>query len=94
VGKLLAQVRSAVSRERYVFGRYANERLRQRCITGWQIVGGVEDAELLVERSDAQPNPVVEVRQTLADGTAVKAVWAYIQSDDVAKLVTVHFLDK
>jgi len=36
----------------------------------------------------------VEVRQTLADGTDVKAVSAHIISLDAAKLVTVHFFDE
>ncbi len=52
------------------------------------------DGSLIVERPEAVPNPAVEVRQTLADGTEVKAVWSHVISADVAKLVTVHFFDE
>jgi hypothetical protein len=70
------------------------ERLDERGVLEWQIVDGIDDGELIVERPDASPNPAVEVRQTLADGVEVKAVWSYLISADVAKLVTVHFFDE
>ena len=35
----------------------------------WQAVVGLEDGELMVERPDAIPNPTVEVRECLPDGT-------------------------
>ena len=60
----------------------------------WQAVAGLEDGELLLERPDATPNPAVEVREALPDGTEFKAVWSYLVASDVAKLVTVHFFDK
>jgi hypothetical protein len=47
-----------------------------------------------MERPDASPNPVVEVREHLPDGTEFKAVWSYLRQSNVAKLVTVHFFDK
>lgn len=31
--------------------------------------------------------------QFLADGTQVKVVWSFLAQADVAKLVTVHFID-
>jgi hypothetical protein len=34
----------------------------------------MDDGELVVERPTASPNPVVEVRETLPDGTEFKAV--------------------
>jgi len=77
--------------EQYVVGQHAAERLEERGILEWQIVDGVESAEVLTERADAKPNPIVEVRQALADGTEVKVVWSHIVSLDIAKLVTVHF---
>ena len=55
---------------------------------------GLEGGTLLAERPNSQPNPTVEVRQMLADGTPVKAVWARLAAADAAKLVTVHFFDK
>lgn len=45
------------------------------------------------ERSHAEPNPVVEVREMLPDGTEFKAVWSLLKLSNVAKLVTVHFFD-
>ena len=87
------RVREAVAEGRYHIGIHADERLRGRRIRAWQVIGGVEGSRVLRERPKARPNPVVEVEQLLPDGTTVKAVWAYIRSVDVAKLVTVHFLD-
>jgi len=49
---------------------------------------------LIIERLDASPNPAVEVRETLPDGTEFKAVWSYLRQSGVAKLVTVHFFDE
>jgi hypothetical protein len=59
---------------------------------GWQIVGAIDDAVLIRERPDNVPNPIAEFEQTLADGTRVKVVWAWIPAAGTAKLVTVHFL--
>lgn len=55
---------------------------------------GIEEGELILERPDASPNPAVEVRRFLADGTEIKAVWSHLRQADVAKLVTVHFFDE
>ena len=60
----------------------------------WQAVAGLDDGELMLERPDATPNPTVEVRESLPDGTEFKAVWSYLSGSGVAKLVTVHFFDK
>lgn len=60
----------------------------------WQIVAGLADGTLIVERPEATPNPAVEVRQVLADGTEIKAVWSHLAVSGVAKLVTVHFFDQ
>jgi hypothetical protein len=59
-----------------------------------QVVAGVEDGEVIVERPEASPNPAVEVRETLPDGTEFKAVWSYLRQSGVSKLVTVHFFDE
>ncbi len=48
----------------------------------------------IVERPDAIPNPAVEVREVLPDGTEFKAVWSHLRQSGVAKLVTVHFFDR
>jgi hypothetical protein len=93
MGKLWDQIREAVAAQRHVIGQHANERLRRRCIPAWQVLSGLEDGILLKERPDAKPNPAVEVRQVLADGTEVKTVWSWLRQSGVAKLVTVHFFD-
>ena len=88
------RIRNAVATERYVFSDHADNMLRERGIMHWQIVAGVEGARVLSERPQTQPNPTVELEQTLPDGTSVKAVWAYLAALDLAKLVTVHFFDR
>ena len=60
----------------------------------WQVIAGLEDGELIAERLDATPNPAVEVRESLPDGTEVKVVWSHLRQSGVAKLVTVHFFDR
>ena len=87
-------IRQAVREDRFVFSAHADQMLRERRITGWQVVAGVETAKLIRERPDATPNPVAEFEQLLADGMPVKAVWGWIKAEQAAKLVTVHFLDR
>ena len=57
------------------------------------MVAGLQDGELIAERSDAVPNPAVEVCESLPDGVEIKVIWSYLQESGVAKLVTVHFFD-
>lgn len=94
MGLLFDTIRQLVLDEKYVIGEHAAERLEERGIMEWQAVAGVEDAELLLERPDASPNPAVEMRETLPDGTDFKAVWSHLRKTGVAKLVTVHFFDR
>lgn len=94
MGRLFDTIRTLVAEGRYVVGQHAAERLEERGVLEWQIVDGIDDGSLIVERPDALPNPAVEVRQSLADGSEVKAVWSHIASADVAKLVTVHYFDE
>ena len=94
LGALVDNIRDAVRGERYVFGAHADERLRERRILGWQVLAGLDGAQVVCERPDGQPNPVVEFEELLPDGTPFKAVWAWISSDRTAKLVTVHFYDR
>ena len=82
-----------VAEKRYIIGEHASERLEERGIMEWQVVAGVEDGELIAERLDAMPNPAVEVRESLPDGTEYKAVWSHLPQTGVAKLVTVHFFN-
>ena len=94
MGALFNTVRRLVMHGRYLVGQHASERLEERLILEWQVVDGVENAVVIAENPQDQPSPTVEVRQTLADGTQVKVVWSHVISDDIAKLVTVHFFDR
>lgn len=90
---LYETIRELVREQNYVVGLHASERLEERGIMEWQAVDGLLDGELLRERPGAQPNPAIEVRELLPDGTDFKAVWSLLQKSGVAKLVTVHFFD-
>lgn len=94
MGQLFDEVRGLIDEERYIVGKHAVERLEERGILEWQEVAGLKDGILIVERPDATPNPTVEVRETLPDGTEFKAVWSLLRESGVAKLVTVHFFDR
>jgi hypothetical protein len=93
LGTLADNIRQAVREERYVFGSHADERLRERRIMGWQVVGGLDAAKLTRERPNATPNPIAEFEQILADGTSFKSVWGWISKERTAKLVTIHFFN-
>jgi hypothetical protein len=94
MGQLFSLIRELVAEEKYVVGKHASERLEERGIMEWQAVAGLEDGILLAERPDAQPNPAIEVRESLPDGVEFKAVWSLLPRSGVAKLVTVHFFDR
>lgn len=92
MGELFDRMKHAVRENRYLFSDHADNMLRERGLTHWQIVHGVEHARILSERPQTKPNPSVEVEQILPDGT--QAVWAYVRAVDFAKLVTIHFFDR
>ena len=94
MGQLLDRIRDLVEQGNYVVGKHAAERLDERGILEWQAVAGLEDGILIAERPDATPNPAVEVRESLPDGTDFKAVWSLLPQSGVAKLVTVHSFDR
>jgi hypothetical protein len=81
-------------REDVVIGIHAAIQVRERRISVWQVVNASPAGELLVERPSAKPNPAIELEIVLADGTAAKAVWAWLRHNSKAKLVTVHFFDR
>jgi hypothetical protein len=54
----------------------------------------METAKLVSERPKAKPNPIAEFHHILPDGTKVKGVWSHLVGPDIAKLVTVHYLDE
>jgi hypothetical protein len=92
--KLYQRIRQLVAEGKYAIGQHAAERLEERGIMEWQAVAGLDDGELLVERTNAKPNPIVEIRECMPDGTEFKAVWSLLRQSGVAKLVTVHFFDE
>jgi hypothetical protein len=94
MGQLFDTIRQLVADEKHLIGQHASERLEDCGIMEWQVVAGLEHGELIVERADATPNPVVEVRESLPDGTDFKAVWSHLRHSGVAKLVTVHLFDR
>ncbi|HEY2159217.1 MAG TPA: DUF4258 domain-containing protein [Isosphaeraceae bacterium] len=94
MGRLFEEVCRLVAEDRYVIGEHASERLEERDILEWQAVAGLDEGILIVERSDDRPNPAVEVRERLSDGTEFKAVWSLLRRSGIAKLVTVHFFDR
>jgi hypothetical protein len=94
MGRMFETIRLLVAQEKYVVGLHAMERLEERGILEWQAVEGLSEGELIVERPNAAPNPTIEVREFLPDGTEIKAVWSLLRKSGVAKLVTVHFFDQ
>lgn len=94
MANLFDTIRRLVAEDKYVVGEHAVQRPEDRGILEWQAVFGLEEGELILERPDDKPNPVVEVEERLPDGTRFKAVWSYLRRSGVAKLITVHFLDE
>ena len=54
MGQLFDTVRQLVADDKYVVGQHASERLEERDIMEWQVVAGLADGELIVERLDAK----------------------------------------
>ena len=94
MGQLFNTIRQLVAEEKYVVGQPAAERLEERGIMEWQAVAALKNGELIAEKPKSKPNPTVEVRESLPDGTEFKAVWSHLRQSGVAKLVTVHFFDE
>lgn len=91
---LFGTIRDAVAEGRYVLSVHALEKLRDRRIEQWHAAGGLAEGRLIQERPQTKPNPSVEVDQALPDGTRVKAVWAWLGTSGLARLVTIHFCDR
>lgn len=93
MGKLFNKIREAVANDRFVVSWHADERCEERGVTAWQLVAGLQDAELVRERPRSKPLPSVVVRSELVDGSAVEVIWAWMSESRRAKLVTVYFQD-
>ena len=94
MGELFDRIRAAVQEDRYLVGLHAGNQLDDRGIPDWQVVAGLAEGKLILERPSDRPNPAVEVEQLLPDGTPVKAVWSWLPHHHAAKLVTVHYFDR
>lgn len=91
MGKVLKEIQRAVLDDRFVVSWHADERCEEREVSIWKLAVGIEDAQLVRERPRSKPHPSVVVRQTLADGSDVEVVWAWLAGSRRAKLVTVYF---
>jgi hypothetical protein len=94
MGQLFRTIQQLVAEEKYVVGEHASDRLVERGIMEWQTVAALADGELISENHKSKPNPTIEVRENLPDGTEFKAIWSHLKKSGVAKLVTVHFFDR
>jgi hypothetical protein len=90
VGKLFDNIMAAIRADRFIVSWHADERCEERGVTAWQLVAGIDDAELVRERPRSKPHPSVVVRQQIADGSEVEAIWAWLAESRRAMLVTVY----
>jgi hypothetical protein len=91
MGRLFEKIRQAVAEDRFFVGWHADEKAEERNVTAWQLVAGLQDAQLLRERPRSKPNPSVVVQQTLSDGAEVEVIWSWNEASGRARLVTVYF---
>lgn len=91
---LFDRIKQAVAEDLFVVGWHADERFEERGVSDWQVIAGLDEAELIRERPRSKPNPSVVVRQSLVDGTEIEVVWSWLAVSNRAKLVTVYFLDE
>ena len=84
---------AAVQADRFVVSWHADEQCEERGVTAWQLVADFDNVELMRERPRSKPNPSIVVRQQLADGSEVEAIWAWLAESGRGMLVTVYFRD-
>ena len=93
MGKLFDNVVAAIRSDRYMVSWHADERCEEREVSAWQLVVGINDAQLIRERPRSNPNPSVVLQHELVDGSEVEAVWSWLAESNRAMLVTVYFRD-
>lgn len=91
MSRLFRRICEAVRDDRFVVSWHADQRCEERGVAVWQLIVGLDDAELVRERPSSKPHPSVVVREDLADGTEVESIWAWMEESNRAKLVTVYF---
>jgi hypothetical protein len=94
MGQLATKVQSLVAADRYIISEHASERLIERGFLEWQVIDGTLTGAPHRERPSNRPHPAVEIVGALPDGTGFKAVWCLLKQLQIAKLVTVHYLDE
>jgi hypothetical protein len=93
MGRIFDAIQKAVREDRFLVSLHADERCEEREVATWQLVAGLETADLLEERPRSEPHASVVVRQELIDGSEVEVVWAWMPESERAILVTVYFPD-
>ena len=78
---------------RLLISWHGDERCEERGVSPWQLAADIDAADLIDERPASLPNPSVRLRHTLADGSTVIAIWAWLSISRRAKLITVFFED-
>ena len=91
MSRLFQRICEAVRDDRFVVSWHADQRCEERGVAVWQLIVGLDNAELVRERPRSKPHPSVVVREQLADGTDVESIWAWMGESNRAKLVTVYF---
>ena len=91
MGKLFERIRAAVRDDRFLVSWHADERSEEREVAVWQLVAGLEEANLKRERPVSKPHSSIVVREELVDGTEVEVIWAWLPESRRAMLVTVYF---
>ena len=94
MGKLLGQIQEAVADDRFLISWHADERCEERGVSPWQLVASLPAARLVCDRPRSKPHPSVVVREELADGSVVEAIWSWMAQSRRAVLVTVYFQDE
>lgn len=62
MGKLFDRIREAVRQNRFLVSWHADERVEEREVAVWQLVAGLEDAQLERERPASKPHPPIHRR--------------------------------
>jgi Domain of unknown function (DUF4258) len=94
MGDLFDKIIEAVQQERFVVSNHADDRLRERKIVVWQVISEIDHAIIVEERPHDTPFPSAIVEQFLPDGTPIRVVWSWDEPHQLARLVTVHLIDR
>ena len=91
--ELVGAIRAAAGCDRIALPAHAKKRLRDRSLAEWHVVAITSGGEVDHVETVAVPHPKVNFRGPLPDGTDSVVVCAYVEVDDVARVVTVYLVD-